>query len=457
MEELRTKENMSSRGEGHCVLEKWNSCACELAVPSEVPEHAIKKLHIYDFDNTLFATPGPTEQLYTRELLNLLTSSVLPNGGWWNEPEFLRTAIKTSSDQPRRFSWNEEIVKLAERSYRAKDTVSIVLTGREEGKFHELIQYALQTARDHWECSPNEFRFNAVCLKKTSMSKYTSEYKKALMQDFLEYYPSLRELTIYDDRAHQIEAFKSFFRSLDLPSLQWFAIPVRPFTKSLPREQELKLIREMVSENNIQASSSSKKFDLAWTPKQIGYMLNMKSHRLLSMEVIKILRRMRGRRTFKPKLYEYPMYIPCAEPGKNIPALEVVKIWSNDGACAESEEKVQRTLQEFQQQQSGRCMVRFQVTDLAIVPSTHHNKKKPLEVYFRATPEPNRYTFSLFPEFIVTGHFYTRDEIEDIEAVTNRLTNSKKAIRWTPLDNAIPIKTSFEQFDKLASVPYIHD
>ena len=465
MEKLRAVGEMSGKSSDHSVLRKWNSCAHELAVPSEVPEHAITKLHIYDFDNTLFATPGPTEQLYTRELLGKLTSSELPNGGWWNEPEFLQAAIEISRSKPRRFSWNEEIVKLAEGSYRAKDTLSIVLTGREEGKFHELIQCALQTVRSHKECSSEEFRFNAVCLKKTGISKYTSEYKKELMHDFLEHYPSLRELTIYDDRVHQIDAFKSFFNSLDLPRLQWFAIPVPPFTKPLPKEQELELVMEMVRKNNNRVINSSQNFDLAWTPKQTGFILTVASHRLLSIEAMKLFRKRRGRnhknfagRAFKPKLYEYPMYIPCAEPGNTIPVLETVKIWSNnDTSTLDSEEKVQSALKKFHQQQPGKCMVRFQVTDIAIIPSPHHNKKKPLEVYFKATPEPSRYTFSLFPEFIVMGHSYNNNAIEDLDEVTDRLRNSKRAIRWTPLDNAVPIKTFFGQYAKLASVPYPND
>ncbi|AJS64313.1 AIC_G0043050.mRNA.1.CDS.1 [Saccharomyces cerevisiae] len=453
-EEFRRKGEMSSRCGNHRVLRKWNSCACELAVPFEVPEHAITKLHIYDFDNTLFATPGPTEQLYTRELLNLLTSSTLPNGGWWNEPGFLQAAIEISKTKPRRYSWNADIVKLAEESYSAKDTISIVLTGREESKFHKLIEHALQTARSHWKCSENEFRFNAVCLKKRAISEYTSKYKKELMRDFLEYYPSLRELSIYDDRIHQIDAFKSFFHSLDLPRLKWSAIPVRPFTKSLPREQELEMVMDMVRKNNSQALSTSQKFDLRRTPRQIGYILCTASHRLLSIEVIKYLKRRKGRRTFRPKLYEHPLYIPCAEPGKDIPALEIAKVWSNnDTRTFDSEKKVQHISQIFYLEQPGKCIVHFQVTDLAVIASAHHNRRKPLEVYFKATPEPNRYTFTLFPEYIVTGHFYKRDRIENLEVVTERLINCKEDIHWVPLDNTIPIKAFFGQFAKLAAIP----
>ncbi|CAI4035733.1 hypothetical protein SMKI_13G3840 [Saccharomyces mikatae IFO 1815] len=453
MEQRCNKGEMSDKNDNHCVLRKWNSCALELTVPSEISESAITKLHIYDFDNTLFATPGPTEHFYTRELLNLLTSSVLPNGGWWNEQEFLRAAIKISKTKPRGYSWNEEIIRLAEKSFCSKDTISIVLTGREEGKFYELIQHALQTAKSHWKCSRNEFRFNAVCLKKTAISKYTSEYKKELMRDFLKYYPSLRELTIYDDRVHQIEAFKTFFHSLDLPRLKWFAIPVRPFTKSLPREQELEMVTEMMDKNNSQAFSPSQKFDLSWTPKQTGYILSMASHRLLSKEVIKYLRRIKGRKTFKPKLYEYPLYIPCAEPGENIPALEIAKTWSNNNLCAfDSEERLHRILKQFYQQQPAKCIIHFQVTGLAVISSVYHNKRKPLEVYFKATPEPNRYAFSKFPEFIVTGYFYNKDKIDDLEVVTERLLNSKKAIHWTPLDNSISIKTFFGQYAKLAPI-----
>lgn len=67
MEKLRAVGEMSGKSSDHSVLRKWNSCAHELAVPSEVPEHAITKLHIYDFDNTLFATAGPHRAvIYTR-------------------------------------------------------------------------------------------------------------------------------------------------------------------------------------------------------------------------------------------------------------------------------------------------------------------------------------------------------------------------------------------------------
>ncbi|CAI4714663.1 ADM_collapsed_G0044430.mRNA.1.CDS.1 [Saccharomyces cerevisiae] len=189
------------------------------------------------------------------------------------------------------------------------------------------------------------------------------------------------------------------------------------------------MVMDMVRKNNSQALSTSQKFDLRRTPRQIGYILCTASHRLLSIEVIKYLRRRKGRRTFRPKLYEHPLYIPCAEPGKDIPALEIAK------------------------EQPGKCIVHFQVTDLAVIESAHHNRRKPLEVYFKATPEPNRYTFTLFPEYIVTGHFYKRDRIEDLEVVTERLMNCKEDIHWVPLDNTIPIKAFFGQFAKLAAIP----
>lgn len=133
------------------------------------------------------------------------------------------------------------------------------------------------------------------------------------MRDFLEYYPSLRELSIYDDRIHQIDAFKSFFHSLDLPRLKWSAIPVRPFTKALPREQELEMVMDMVRKNNSQALSTSQKFDLRRTPRQIGYILCTASHRLLSIEVIKYLRRRKGEERSDPSC----MNIPCIYRAQN--------------------------------------------------------------------------------------------------------------------------------------------
>ncbi|AAS52962.1 AER281Cp [Eremothecium gossypii ATCC 10895] len=198
---------LESSQSSHKVLRKWNSCAEHLNLPAE-PVAAVRRLHIYDFDNTLFKSPAPNPNILAPDLVRALVNCErFSNGGWWSERRFLAAAVEEweqrGSGADKEF-WNLDVVALAHLSAKERGTVSVLMTGRREVVFSELIGELLRRPVDG-EC----LCFNAVLLKKEG-HRSTLAYKTACMKDLLDAYPALEEITIYDDRPWQLAGFRTF-------------------------------------------------------------------------------------------------------------------------------------------------------------------------------------------------------------------------------------------------------
>ena len=129
----------------HSVLYEWNSVDSALNIPI-LPDSKIRKICIYDFDNTLFKSPAPDPHLYSEQLYtSLLSPCVFSNGGWWSEPRFLELLLnewqKGLIDDSA--FWNRDIVKSAKESWESRDdgTLTILMTGRKELLFSPCLLY----------------------------------------------------------------------------------------------------------------------------------------------------------------------------------------------------------------------------------------------------------------------------------------------------------------------------
>jgi hypothetical protein len=75
----------------------------------------VKNIHVYDFDNTLFASPLPSRQVWNGPTIGLLQSQeVFQNGGWWHDATLLAsTGRGLAEEEPRAWEgwWNEQIVR----------------------------------------------------------------------------------------------------------------------------------------------------------------------------------------------------------------------------------------------------------------------------------------------------------------------------------------------------------
>ena len=163
----------------------------------------------------MFSTPLPNLKLWTRGTYGFIQGQdSLHDGGWWHNPSIL-SAVGAGIDveEPRGWSgcWNEKIVELAQLSSQDPDTLTVLLTGRQESRFAELISRII-TARG--------LQFDMVVLRPKvgpggQELSSTRRFKEALLKDVVFTYISASEIRIYEDRANHAQAFRNFFSELN--------------------------------------------------------------------------------------------------------------------------------------------------------------------------------------------------------------------------------------------------
>ncbi|CCD27246.1 uncharacterized protein NDAI_0K00550 [Naumovozyma dairenensis CBS 421] len=354
----------------HSPLYHWNSCPGLLNTPEQqqqangiapiIPPSQITKIHIYDFDNTLFASPQPNKQLYTKNFHDRLGFGLGPkNAGprWWLEPMFLRQAYNefiqaALSEQTKPAQegglnnhpagkvlfqyWNRDILELAAASIQDPSTISILMTGREDVAFSALIEYMITTTRDTFFNKDSPYlKFNAVVLKKKDGNfKSTMAFKQQCLSDLINHYStSIKEITIYDDRPKQINQFKIFLNNLPYnPRLQWFVIPVPPISKRINPDKEYKILMLMVDKYNetLKGSFKRNKIEIRWTPKELGCYLTLESHAALLERTAEYLENKSIDMNSIRNLKQYPLGILLSKSGNIIPGNEMVSIYLND-------------------------------------------------------------------------------------------------------------------------------
>ncbi|PFH62991.1 hypothetical protein XA68_10403 [Ophiocordyceps unilateralis] len=171
----------------------------------------IKTLHVYDFDNTLFKTPTPNPFLWNVTTISKLSSQYsFLNGGWWHDSRFLAaTGEGVEKEQPRAWEgwWNETIVELVRMSMQQSDALCILLTGRAENTFADLIKTMIAS---------KGLEFDIVGLKPSASPanetfRSTMHFKKLFLTSLVETYRDATKIQIFEDRPKHAAMFRDFF------------------------------------------------------------------------------------------------------------------------------------------------------------------------------------------------------------------------------------------------------
>ncbi|KAI1636136.1 hypothetical protein F4809DRAFT_409196 [Biscogniauxia mediterranea] len=171
----------------------------------------INTIHVYDFDNTLFQTPLPNPKLWNGTTLGQLGSpDIFVNGGWWHDSRILAaTGEGAEREEARAWDgwWNEKIVELVRLSMKQKDALCVLLTGRSERGFSDLIKRIVTSKKLDFdliglkpEVGPNNERFRS-----------TLNFKQAFLEAMVETYKYAQEIRIYEDRPKHVASFREFF------------------------------------------------------------------------------------------------------------------------------------------------------------------------------------------------------------------------------------------------------
>ncbi|CAJ2509243.1 Uu.00g142690.m01.CDS01 [Anthostomella pinea] len=170
----------------------------------------INAIHVYDFDNTLFQTPLPNPKLWNSPTLGQLGSpEIFVNGGWWHDSRILAaTGDGVEREEKRGWAgwWNEKIVELVKLSMKEQGALCVLLTGRSERGFSELIKRIVTSKKLDFdmaglkpEVGPNNERFRS-----------TMHFKQGFLEAMMETYKGAQEIRIYEDRQRHVSGFKAF-------------------------------------------------------------------------------------------------------------------------------------------------------------------------------------------------------------------------------------------------------
>ncbi|KXH40412.1 tat pathway signal sequence [Colletotrichum simmondsii] len=187
------------------ALSRWSIATTQLPAVDK-----IKALHIYDFDNTLFKTPLPNPALWSGPTIGVLSSQdVICNGGWWHDSRIL-SATGEGADTEEKCAWegwwNEKIVELVKLSVKQKDALCVLLTGRSERGFGELIKRMIHSKGLEFDMvglkpavSPTNQNFSS-----------TMHFKQLFLTAVMETYKNAEEIRIYEDRPKHVKGFRDF-------------------------------------------------------------------------------------------------------------------------------------------------------------------------------------------------------------------------------------------------------
>ncbi|KAL2014383.1 hypothetical protein VTN00DRAFT_1908 [Thermoascus crustaceus] len=191
-------------------LKRWS------VVNKDVPAVSqIRTIHVYDFDNTLFLSPLPNPQLWNGQTVGFLQAyESFANGGWWHDPNILAaTGEGMEIEEARAWNgwWNEQIVQLVELSMQQKDALTVLLTGRSEAGFADIIKRMVASRK---------LEFDLICLKpevgpNSQRFASTMNFKQSFLEDLVLTYKQADEIRVYEDRVKHVKGFREFFEKFN--------------------------------------------------------------------------------------------------------------------------------------------------------------------------------------------------------------------------------------------------
>ncbi|KAL4744975.1 hypothetical protein BDW72DRAFT_211894 [Aspergillus terricola var. indicus] len=191
-------------------LRRWSIINREMPATPQV-----RAIHVYDFDNTLFLSPLPNPQLWNGPSIGFLQAyESFANGGWWHDPNLLSaTGDGIEKEEPRAWKgwWNERIVQLVELSMKQKDALTVLLTGRSEAGFSDIIKRMVDS---------RHLEFDLICLKPEvgpngQRFPSTMDFKQNFLSDIVLTYAQADEIRVYEDRPKHVKGFRDFFETLN--------------------------------------------------------------------------------------------------------------------------------------------------------------------------------------------------------------------------------------------------
>lgn len=179
---------------------------------------------------------------------SLASADAFVGGGWWHDSAILAATGEGQEKEEKKAWegwWNEQIVTLVELSMEQKDALCVLLTGRSEERFADLIKRMVNSKR---------LEFDMVCLKPAvgpANQKFSStmDFKQQLLKEIVYTYKDADEIRVYEDRVKHVKGFRDFFFAFNKMQMSPDApVPRQPITAEVVQVAENATSLDPVSE-----------------------------------------------------------------------------------------------------------------------------------------------------------------------------------------------------------------
>jgi predicted phosphatase len=165
------------------------------------------KLYVFDFDNTLFASPTPPKDW---------------QGPWWSIDVSLIPPVVP--ELPDMSWWNTEIIEKVKESVEASNGYVILLTGRKEKEFKNRVYQLLD------QVGIKKY-FDFIGLNDGGE---TIDAKIRYLNRFLNKDPRINEVEFWDDRKIHVQPFKEWAARNNLICIHHLVEAVKKEPEALP-------------------------------------------------------------------------------------------------------------------------------------------------------------------------------------------------------------------------------
>lgn len=430
----------------HSVLKEYNSIS-ECFLPPKLYPNQIKRLVIFDFDNTLFYSPKPNPQLFTDPVIRMLVqdNKYLPLMNWWSfEDPLLYTLTSSLQSESEEHHWNKNVLDAARQAAQDPECISIILTGRKSIYFQESFKLL---PKFKWLYVNDKFIFNAVCLKNDPCMQ-TFEYKEKLIDDFLAAYPKLFELTLFEDRPQHVIRFQKLLAKKEETYHKCFfnVIPVTQRYSFLPTTKELIMVQNLIAKNADFGSKVSKYTYFApilnMDAVRMGFFLDFRTQRSVNNWTASYFN---TKKIDIKCLNQYPMMIPLKTFGNTLTKSSIIQLIDTElltDIISKNKDQTPVTkIEKFlrKPKDANSHIFKFKITGIAYNEISHREIP---DIMYRVAPlKEKKKIDNTLPQFILVG----RTKNESHKKLAAFISHFQKhTIKWqTNFPNAPVIFSTF--------------
>ncbi|PWA02057.1 hypothetical protein BB558_001813 [Smittium angustum] len=230
----------------------------------------LARLVVIDFDNTLFRSPLPNSHIWDPRAVGFLKGDL----GWFLESRTLQKPYLSNVES----RWIREVEEISLREINRPDTISVLLTGRSDYIYHDIIgellverglKFDLVILKENpnvkWKFKKGSFVSDSSTsdtqlglsstkvfeAKATNLS--TFDYKMQVIDDIIKTFPTINSIYMWDDRINHCSKMQDYLEKKYVETKtikEGIVYKVDQHTLYMEEELERELVKSMIENHN---------------------------------------------------------------------------------------------------------------------------------------------------------------------------------------------------------------